>query len=633
MQIVTKPTEWPSKLHRASINSFGYGGANAHAILESVDSYLPWYRHSRQRRAVKDPSKLYVLPFSASTTQSLEARVNDIAERMAEGTKYDLGDLCHTLADRRTKLSEKGFVLATEASAKIDITVNKLVTPKSVSPSLNFGFVFTGQGAQWPQMGVELFARHPSFVATINHLDSVLQSLPESPQWMIKDVLLDPASISRINQAEFSQPLCTAVQVGIVKLLRVWGVRPTVVVGHSSGEIAAAFAAGLLTEAQSIIIAFYRGYAVSQITSDGSMLAAGMGPDSAEAMIDDLALRNEVCVACVNSPESVTLSGNSRDIDSIMVRLHDRNIFAKKLATGGRGYHSVLMKEIGAQYEDLVSKALAVLPISTNQTDRSETLQPARLFSSVGKDSDVLATFTRDNIHSLSPHYWRANLESPVQFSGAVKNLIASGSYHLIEIGPHPALQLPIKQIRSSLGLLEINLPYSATLVRGKNADVCMKSLAGELYLSGHAIDFIAVNDTDPPDSQDGSFVIHDLPPYRWSYTQLLWKEPRSSIELRNRTYVRHELLGSEVVAANGIERCWRNILKTSETPWMGDHLVSPRFRTTVPISLLIASLVSWKARSCFRPQAILRWLWKLFRRSSDGFRLKISNHTSAFAT
>lgn len=632
MQIVTKPTEWPSKLHRASINSFGYGGANAHAILESVDSFLPWYQHSRKHRAIKDPSKLYILPFSASTNQSLKARVNDISERMAEGENYDLGDLCHTLADRRTKLSEKGFVLATEASVKTDITLNELVSPKRAS-LLEFGFIFTGQGAQWPQMGVELFARHPSFVATIDHLDSVLQSLPVPPPWMIKDALIDPASTSRINEAAFSQPLCTAVQVGIVKLLHTWGVRPTVVVGHSSGEIAAAFAAGLLTEAQSIIVAFYRGYAVSQITSDGSMLAAGMGPDSAEALIDNLALSDEVCVACVNSPESVTLSGSSKNIDSVMVRLHDRKIFAKKLATGGRAYHSVLMKEIGAQYEDLVSKALAVLPMSADQTGKAETLQSARLFSSVGKDGNVLATFTRDNSHSLSPHYWRANLENPVQFSAAVKNLIASGSYHLIEIGPHPALQLPIKQIRSSLGLLEVDLPYSATLVRGRNADVCMKNLAGELYLSGHAIDFIAVNDTAPPDSQDGSSVIHDLPPYHWSYTQLLWKEPRSSIELRNRTYVRHELLGSEVVAANGIDHCWRNILKTSETSWMGDHLVSPRFRTKVLISLLITCFSSWKTRSCSQPHAISRWQWKLFRRSRDGIRLKISNHHSAFAT
>lgn len=237
MKIVTKLTSWPSNLHRASINSFGYGGANAHAILESVDSFLPSYNEARKERTEFDPTKLYILPFSGSTSQSLEARVLDLGKRLSEGEMYNFGDLCHTLANRRSKLDKKGFLLASEATARTDFTVGKLIPQKSATPLLEFGFVFSGQGAQWPQMGRELLTSYASFAATIEYMDSVLVTLPEAPSWTIKDALLEPVATSKVDDAAISQPLCTAIQLGIVKLLRDWGVKPSVVVGHSSGRL------------------------------------------------------------------------------------------------------------------------------------------------------------------------------------------------------------------------------------------------------------------------------------------------------------------------------------------------------------------------------------------------------------
>lgn len=579
MKIVTKLTSWPSDLHRASVNSFGFGGANAHAILESVDSFLPSYNEERKERTETDPAKLYILPFSGSTSQSLEARVFDLGKRFSEGEMYNFGDLCHTLANRRSKLDKKGFLLASEATARTDFTIEKLITKKLTTPLLEFGFVFSGQGAQWPQMGRELLASYASFAATIEYMDSVLATLPESPSWTIKDALLEPVATSKVDDAAISQPLCTAIQLGIVKLLRDWGVKPSVVVGHSSGEIAAAFAAGLLTEAQAIIIAYYRGYTVSKITLDGCMAAVGMDAKDADNILEELALKSQVCVACVNSPNSVTVSGALQGVNKLMKHLEGKGTFVRQLSTGGKGYHSFLMKEIGAEYERLVSKALASLPMPldlSDESDKREDEKPIRLFSSVGKSCDALSTFSKATHHFLGPEYWRANLENPVQFNTAIKNLAAKGSYHLIEIGPHSALQGPIKQIRTSLGISENVLPYSSTLLRGKDANVCMKNIAGELYLIGHAVDFSAVNDMQPSSSDTSSpSVVQDLPSYHWTYRELLWKEPRASVELRHRQNVRHELLGSETTAANGIERCWRNILKPAEVPWLDDHRVS----------------------------------------------------------
>lgn len=618
MEIVTKLTSWPSDLHRASINSFGYGGANAHAILESIDNFLPSYNEARKGRRKSDSTELYILPLSGSTTQSLEARVHDLATRFSEGEMYDFRDLSHTLADRRSKLSKKGFLLTSEATARTDFVTEKLITPKQTIPLLEFGFVFTGQGAQWPQMGRELLAKCASFAATIDYIDSVLVALPEAPSWTIKDALLEPEATSKVGDAAFSQPLCTAVQLGIVKLLHDWGVEPSAVVGHSSGEIAAAFAAGLLTEAQAIIIAFYRGYAVSKITSDGCMIAVGMDAGGASDIIEELNLKSQICVACVNSPESVTVSGASQGVDILMRHLEAKGTFMRKLSTGGRGYHSFLMKEIGAEYEHLVRRALTSLPMPSDVSGKSNDGKPVRFFSSVGKDCDALSSFSRETDQFLKPDYWRENLESPVQFNTAIKNLAATGSYHLIEIGPHSSLHGPINQIRTFLGVTENALPYSFTLRRGKDANVCMKTLAGELYLIGHAVNFSAVNNTQPPFSDNsGASVLHDLPSYHWTYRELLWKEPRASVDLRHRENVRHELLGSEIAAANGIERCWRNILKPAEVPWLDDHRVSeflPSFNRELTDNIPL----SWRAKWSSPRQVTSPWQWRPFLKSKD---------------
>ena len=572
MRIVTQLTDWPTPLHRASINSFGYGGANAHAILESVDNFLPGYNTSKRTVIPEEPTRLYVLPFSASTIKALESSITNLAQRFIAGESYDFGNLCHTLSDRRTRLSKTGFLLASPTTAKQDFKPENLITPKKDTPRLNFGFIFTGQGAQWPQMGKELLESYILFSNTVDYLDSILQKLPEAPSWRLKDALLEPAATSKVSDAAFSQPLCTVVQIGLVKLLRTWGVEPSVVAGHSSGEIAAAYAAGLLSEAHAIIVAFYRGYVVNKITSKGCMLALGMGPEDAKALIDRLPLREELCVACVNSPESVTISGSLKAVDGVLAELQGSSTFARKLVTGGRAYHSYLMEEVGAEYERLITKAATSIPMPTSGVDDPSAV---RFFSSVGRDSDALACFSRETHHSMRPSYWRANLENPVQFSTAIKNIVGTGQYHLLEIGPHSALQLPIKQIKSFSALPEEDLPYTPTLLRGKDADVCLKSLAGQLFLHGHFVNFLAVNGTDFDGRNNNVSVVHDLPPYPWSYSQLLWNEPRSSIDLRNRKYPRHELLGSEVPASNGIERCWRNIFKQAEVPWLLDHKVN----------------------------------------------------------
>ncbi|KAG8164235.1 hypothetical protein KVR01_006153 [Diaporthe batatas] len=376
-------------------------------------------------------------------------------------------------------------------------------------------------------------------------------------------------------------------------MLASWGVAPAAVVGHSSGEIAAAYAAGLLSARQAILVAYFRGVAVGTLRGEGAMMAAGLGPEAAGQLIRDSGLGDEVCVACVNSPESTTLSGSAAGIELLMASLQEQGRFARVLQTGGRAYHSAMMKQVGALYENLLAPHLvggpevsAAVASSSNGTGRR-----AQMFSSVGFDGDRVAR--ADSATVTSTEYWRNNLERPVQFWGAVQNMLASSAgsggkgeqgrrgrsgLHLVEVGPHSALKGPLQQIRKHMGWEEAAAPYSCALVRGQDADLSAKKLAGLLFLQGVGLSWQHVNDNFNINitsrGHRGPQLAH-LPPYPWDYSGgLVWVEPRASIETRNRPFPRHPLLGSLRVAGSDLDWHWKNQLSLKEVPWLRDHKI-----------------------------------------------------------
>ncbi|KAK6513545.1 hypothetical protein TWF281_005168 [Arthrobotrys megalospora] len=563
VEIVTEGQTWSTSagLLRAGVNSFGYGGANGHAILENASTHLP-YNYSAASTTIPYKRTRFLLPLSASTDEALGARINDF------GT-YDLKsvtpqDLAYTLGSRRSHLEKRGYLLTSPGSYHEDINMNKLRTVpvparKDLPP---YAFVFTGQGAQWPQMCMELFDEFPVFQNAISEMDSILQDLPHAPSWSLKDILCEPKATSRVTDPAYSQPTCTAIQVALVLLLQSWGIAPGAVVGHSSGEIAAAFAAGFISLAEAITVAYYRGYVVNGNNFNGAMIAAGISQEEADSMIEELGLAGQIRVACINSPSSVTISGDNSAIDLILEELQSRKLFGRKLQTQGRAYHSHHMLAFGDQYEDLL-KVTRSLGVS------SKMPMGAIWVSSVTGEVMEQA--------SVGSFYWRNNLESPVEFFRAVSELTRVGAYHIIEIGPHSTLELPIKQIRTKLGVSEERLLYSPAIIRNKNAIDSVLSMAGLLYLHGHSISFNKINGLEglgkAGESRVDYRVIHDLPAYRWTYSDSpLWYEPRVSSELRFRKYPRHELLGSKIPGGNGLENSWKNTVRLDESAWLADH-------------------------------------------------------------
>ncbi|MCJ1246453.1 hypothetical protein MMC30_003660 [Trapelia coarctata] len=563
VDVVMEPTPWPqSRLQRASVNSFGYGGANAHVIIESAAGHvLEYARSGTTRRSVE---RNVVLVFSAQGETSLVNRVKDLAS--LDFTSINLTDLAYTLGSRRSNLSARGYLITNEDTLKCDLNPENLQTLESgtTAPTLPLAFVCTGQGAQWPQMGWQLLRAFPTYRRTIQDLDSHLARLAHAPSWTIEDTILEAAKTSKINESSRSQPVCTAIQIALVELLREWNVKPQAVTGHSSGEICAAFVAGYLTAPEALAVAYYRGLVVSERATQGAMAAVGLGKGDTEVEILNLGLCDQIDVACVNSPESSTISGDSAAIDKLVSSLQSQGVFARKLKTDNKAYHSRFMRLLGQDYEDLLS---SICPVKISE---SRDFREVKMFSS------VTGRLAMDELFG-SPEYWRRNLESPVLFGDAMRELLTDHPYHLIEIGPHPALEQPTKQIVKSMDLGENEMRYSSTLSRGKDAEHTMLDLAGSLFLHQYPVALNRVNQLPP--SSSGSKpsaasckVISDLPAYSWNYGPVLWNEARASTEHRGRKHPRHELLGSRVPGTAGQSPQWRNILKVDEVPWLEDH-------------------------------------------------------------
>ncbi|KAK4222721.1 acyl transferase/acyl hydrolase/lysophospholipase [Podospora fimiseda] len=560
ISIPTELVSWPEipgRVRRAGINSFGYGGANSHTILEEASGLVrrslagvPELRPPPSQSAV-------VLPLSAASESSLEARVIDFANY--DFSRVDLSDLAFTLGSRRTQFPVRGYVVARHGDNITDLfkTGKVVSSPNAVKPSRNpYAFVFTGQGSQWPGMCQALFSEFPVFRRAITEMDAALKALPHAPEWSLQEAILDTANPDLIHMPQRSQPCCTAIQVGLIQLLASWDILPSVTVGHSSGEIAAAFAAGHLSAAEAIVIAYYRGYLVSENHNDGAMMAVGLSEAAASVEISENGFDGQLRVACINSTEGVTVSGNHDAIDKLLKVLVDKKVFARKLKTGGQAYHSHHMLSIGEKYQSLLDQ---ILP----------TLEPSLKLE---KGATFISSVTvRPKRSGFSGSYWRANLESQVRFAPAIEHIQTRADYGFIELGPHGSMELPIRQTLSGT-----QVKYAVPIKRNTDALQSVLSFAASLWMQGFSVDWSKVNGLKSSSTKLSTssvyHVVKDLPPYRFDYKTTLWNECRASVEYRQRKHPRHELLGSLLPGGNGKDFIFRNVLRANDVPWVKDH-------------------------------------------------------------
>ncbi|KAF7549858.1 hypothetical protein G7Z17_g6123 [Cylindrodendrum hubeiense] len=565
--VPTSLVEWkvPEGIpRRASINSFGYGGTNAHIILEEFP------QGTQQMKAIQPiangvHSRPYLVPLTSHSSKAGELAEETLAAYLKDGNDSNIEDLAYSLSTRRTMHQQRSFIVAEDAAALVE----QLSTPRPAAPwtpiqksTPRLGFIFTGQGAQWHAMGRQLIEQCPHFRQSIQRCDSVLKALPDAPEWSIFAELHKTKETSLLGETLYSQTICTALQLAIIDLLECWGIKPNAVVGHSSGEMGASYAAGILSFENALIAAYYRGRYMSASNEDGvpgGMMAVGL-PEN-ECLEELKPYAGRLNIAAVNSPSTMTVSGDEDAILELKEKLTERKVFVRQLIVK-QAFHSHHMFPLAPAYENA---------LKANKGFKTQEPK-CRMFSSV--------TARLADPENMNASYWASNMVQAVRFSDALTGILLDEQDDqnvdiLVEIGPHPALKGPSRQTTKAL---KLDLPYVASLTRGVPDFEGLLSMAGTLFSLGYPVDLVAANQNLSRDT-DGSLVasstgakLSGLPTYSWDHRRY-WSETRVIRDHRQRPF-RHSVLGHRVPGSVNKHPLFRNYLRISELPWLNEHVV-----------------------------------------------------------
>ncbi|KAH6871612.1 putative polyketide synthase [Thelonectria olida] len=569
LKVPTSLLPWPSQsLRRASVNNFGYGGANAHVIIEHPDYLLKrdFNRASTNGVVSEKAGRSRVFVWSGKdkhVADALRGRLHDYLSAQSQDDAEDVLDrLAYTLGSRRSRFP---WTAACAASSLEDliraVDEESTLAPQRSSKVPRLGFVFTGQGAQWYAMGRELLEAYPVFKDTLLRAQKCIYELGCS--WSLIEELTRDEATTHVNEVAYSLPLSVAIQLALIDLLRSWGINPSGVTGHSSGEVSAAYAAGAIGLKSALAIVYCRGDLTDRINKmmarPGGMIAVGLGRDEVNEKISHIQ-SGELVAACINSPSSVTVSGDVRAILDFEARMADEKVFARRLKVNA-AYHSPLMQPIAEPYTELLTRW--VKPEKAN------------------KDVIYSSPTTGRRIYKANdigkPDHWVRNMIQPVEFVDCLRNLCVDEEKTqcidmLIEVGPHGALGGPIRQTLMLPELKALGISYSSCLTRRESAVRTMQALACNLLQQGYPVDLAAVN--FPLTHGHGLQILTDLPPYPWNHQTRYWKEPRLSKANRERKTPPHDLLGRPTADFPPLTPTWRHIIRPRDLPWVRDHII-----------------------------------------------------------
>ena len=596
--VPTKALPWPrlpkGTPRRASLNNFGFGGTNAHAIIEHWEPETV-----TTAPTVETSSNVPHGPFvlSANSKTALVASAAALADhltRLDKEAPLSLADLAWTL-QQRTAFAFRAYVSGTTRAEVVDSLAAGLAVaarPEEAGPNTfvtaalpvtdalppRILGVFTGQGAQWPAMGAALYAHCALFRGSLQSLEASLAELPaaDRPAWSLTEELTKPAATSRIAEAALSQPLCTALQIALVDLLAAAGIAFSGVVGHSSGEIAAAYAAGYLSASDAIRVAYLRGVHAEKAKTGphpGKMMAVGMSYDEAVAFSREAKYAGRIVAAASNSRSSTTLSGDADAIAEAEAQLKADGVFARVLQVD-TAYHSHHMA--------LCSDAYLASLKQCNITVLAPDVAPDAGFTWF---SSVHGTDGRSVYEpaAFKDTYWVDNMARPVLFSQALDRAVTESHCFdmVLEVGPHPALKGPASEVLRTL--TGVDLPYTGVLSRGANDLAAFSSALGFVWSHFQSsettvVDFdgfrqACVGGSSAARPAPKPRLVKDLPAYAWDHDVPLWKESVVSRKFRLREDRPHELLGTVTPIGNNQEMRWRNVMKINELEWLRGHV------------------------------------------------------------
>jgi acyl transferase domain-containing protein/NADPH:quinone reductase-like Zn-dependent oxidoreductase/SAM-dependent methyltransferase/acyl carrier protein len=552
LDVVTRTTPLPKRERPAivGVNSFGFGGTNAHLAIREYRgperTHANGVTHASGATRTSDAAES-MLVLSAHTPAALRAVATAYAAylRGDAAAAFTFADLCAAAALGRSQLRYR-FALSAASHAEAADMLERFVAdetpPRSAVGSAGpeavpVAFVYSGNGPQWWGMGRELLAENASFRREIEAIDAIFAPLAG---WSLVEEMARPESDARTSLTEYAQPLLFAQQVALTALLRAEGIAPAAVLGHSVGEVAAAHASGALSLEAAVTVIYQRSLHQASTAGTGMMAAVGIGASEAEAEIARIPGWLEV--AASNGPKAATVAGDPEALETLRASLTDAGKFARVLALQ-YPFHTSAMDPIK---DGLLASLAALAPGESN----------VPFFSTVDVE-ELPGT-------ELGAAYWWRNVREPVRFFEAVDRLIVEREIGVfLEIGPHPVLRDYVAQCAKAR---EKTVAAIGTLRRpsANRAESDVENLATAIcacYANGGGALEARFTRPNPMPA---------LPLYPWQKTPH-WRGTTVLPDVHQPTERDHPLLGYRHSSSDGL---WENTIDTNLLPYLQDHVV-----------------------------------------------------------
>ena len=565
VQLLTESAPWPKgeRVRRAGVSAFGVSGTNAHVVIEEapatrppmagavIDDVLP----------VADFAAAGVVPWvvSGKSESALRGQAGRLLEFVGGTDELGAGDVGFSLACRSV-FERRGVVLSgarEELLAGLGTLAEGGVAPgvfEGVAPSGGGGggdvvFVFPGQGAQWVGMAVELLDSSPIFAA---QLRACADALEVHVDWSLEEVLRGSEDVRGLKRVDVVQPVLFAVMVALAGLWRECGVHPSMVVGHSQGEIAAVHVAGGLSLGDAARLVVVRSRALVGLMGRGGMVTVALPEEEVEGWLE--AWDGRLSVAAVNGPSSVVVSGEREALDGLLGELVAGGVRAREIPVGYASHSA----QIEAIREELLEGCAGITPRKGE----------VPFYSTV--TGGVLDTTELDG------EYWYRNLREPVRFGDATRSLLEQGSRVFIEVSPHPVLSMGVQEtVEDAQGddsMRDLGgVVVAGSLRRGEGGLKRFLGSLAEVWVRGVKVDWerLFVGSGAQP---------VQLPTYAFQ-RERFWIEGgvgAGGLSAAGQSSADHPLLGASIGLAGG-QWLFTGRLSLGSAPWLAEHVVFDR--------------------------------------------------------
>ena len=532
MQVQTACEDFPDRPVVAGINSFGFGGANGHCVVRE-------YRPERPRvwSVPAAPGGGFMVPLSARTAGALTESAERLREALDE-PETDFQTLVGNLCRRRTHFPVRtsfavrdGAEFAAALEAFIDDPAPVTTAEEGVG---RIAMVFSGQGTQWAGCGKALYEADPVFRRTVDAIEEEWRRYSETS---LREACFSAAQ-EELNEVQLAQPAIFMLQCALVELLKTWGVYPDCVVGHSSGEVAAAYASGTLSLADATHLVYHRATQQQRVAGSGRMLAIGLDRSGVEDLLAELP--GEVEIACENSPANTVLCGKEEALRPLMAEL-DRRGLQNRLIPGNIAFHSSAMDPL-----------------------RDDVMEVLDFLNDCAFDADVplVSSVTGETTRRLDSAYWWSNIRQPVRFAAAMETVRREYRPDVVlEVAPHGALQPVIAQCLEGAPPVPACIP---TLMRDQDTCLGFQESLGALFRAGVELDFAAQYPRPEP-------IVHLLPGHPREEDVVMDVMCDDEMFVKQGPYSHGPLVGRKVPSDH---LRFEARLSEADFPWLADHRV-----------------------------------------------------------